>query len=222
MTAKPQSGPSTPLGTSVKKLGEQAQGILHRLLDQQVPPESIAHVLWLQTRESISPEAITRYASRYQKRKQEQQQLRETVDGQIARASQQGLTTSDMPRAVLMENVSRAQRNGTLKKMDLVLLEGLQRKQGELELKQQQARLSSAFRERELDLKERQTRIAEERFQLDRAKAQAVLDRLTRKAQTGQRLTTDDVRRVQEVYGLYQDNPAPEDKGSSEEKYVSR
>src|SRR3990170_5351792 len=153
MTAKPQSGPSTPLGTSVKKLGEQAQGILHRLLDEQVPPESIANILWLQTRESISPEAITRYASRYRRRQQEQQQVREKLDGFIARAQQDGISISDLLRAFLVEKLSQARRDGTLKKVDFLDLETAERRRSEFELKQRQAQLSAAFRERELNLK---------------------------------------------------------------------
>ena len=210
MQTKSQSG--------VKKLGEQAQGILHRLLDEQVPPESIANILWLQTRESISPEAITRYASRYRRRQQEQEQLRQKLDGFIARAQQDGISISDLLRAFLVEKLSQARRDGTLKKIDFLDLETAERRRSEFELKQRQAQLSAAFRERELNLKERQTRIAEERFQLDRAKAQAVLDRLTRKAQTGQRLTTDDVRRVQEVYGLYTADPSPHDEDATREQ----
>jgi hypothetical protein len=53
---------------NLRTWAQRAQGILHRLLDQQTAPDWIARVLWLQTRERLSPAAITRYAARYRKR----------------------------------------------------------------------------------------------------------------------------------------------------------
>ena len=195
----------TPSPSGVKHLSERAQGVLHRLLDQCVEPKSIAQVVWLQTRERVTAEAITRYVSRYRKRQQEQQRIREKLDGIIAQARKEGITTSDLLRAALLEKLSQSQRDGTLKKMDLLALETVERKRGEYELKQRQAQLSAAFRERELQLKERQTRISEKRFRLERDKAKAHVQTLERKVAGGQRLTQDDVRKIREIYGLYED-----------------
>src|SRR3989337_146738 len=105
MSDKPQSG--------VRQLSERAQGVLHRLLDEQVEAKSIAQVVWLATRERVAIGAITRYASRYRKRRQEEQRIRETLDGFIAQAHKEGITTSDLLRAALLEKLSQSQRDGT-------------------------------------------------------------------------------------------------------------
>lgn len=195
----------TTTQSGVRHLSERAQGILHRLLDEQVEPESIAQVIWLQARERVSPPAITRYASGYRKRQQERQRIRETLDGIIARARKEGITTSDLLRAAWLEKLSQSQRDGTLKKMDLLALETVERKRGEYELKQQQAAWSAEVKQRELELKERQVRIAEKRFQMVREKAKAHVQTLERKVAGGRSLTQDDVRRIREIYGLYED-----------------
>ena len=204
----------TKVQSRVGSLSERAQGILHRLLDQQAVPEAIARVLYLQTRESVSPAAITRYASRYRQRQQEQRQVQQKMDGFIARATQEGITISDLLRAVLIEKFSEAQRDGTLPKKGLLDLEAAERRRGEFELKRKQAQLSAEHRQRELDLKERQTKLAERRFQFDREKAQATLDRLSRKADAGRPLSRDDLRRIKEIYGLYEDALVPEAPGT--------
>jgi hypothetical protein len=90
--------------------------------------------------------------------------------------------------------------------MDWLELETVERKRGEYELKRKQAELGAAFRERELQLKERQTRIAEKRFRLEREKARANMQALESKAAAGQALTEDDLRKVREIYGLYEND----------------
>jgi hypothetical protein len=89
--------------------------------------------------------------------------------------------------------------------MDLLALETVERKRGEYELKQQQAAWSAEVKQRELELKERQVRIAEKRFQMVREKAKAHVQTLERKVAGGRSLTQDDVRRIREIYGLYED-----------------
>ena len=196
--------PGTQSQSGVQHLSERAQGVLHRLLDEQVEANSIAQVVWLQTRERVSTAAITRYASRYRKRRREEQGLRDKLDALLARAHQDGIRISDLLRSFLLEKLSQAQRDGSLKKADFLKLEDAARRRGEFELKQQQAQLSAAFRERELQLKERNTTIAEGRFRLDRKKAKALVAALEQKAGAGRRLTSVDVSKVREMYGLCQ------------------
>ena len=207
------SAPETQSRVSIKQLSERGQAVLHRLLDEGMRTDWIPDVVWLQTREVVSEQAITRYASRYRKRQQEQQRIRETLDGILERAHREGITTSDLLRAALLEKLSQSQRNGTLKKMDLLALETVERKRGEYELKQRQAQWSAEFRERELRLKERQTRIAEKRFRLIRDKAKASLETLEEKASAGGRLSADDLRKIREIYGLYEDGGEQQNHG---------
>ena len=195
MPGKPQSG--------VSKLSEQGQAILHRLLDEQSQPAEIARALWQQTRERLTAAAITRYASGYRRRRQKQQRLRQGMDSFLSRVHQDGIPVSDLLRAVLIERLSAAGEDGTAAELDLLKLEEAERKRGEYELKQGQAHLSNLYREREMELKERKTKLAEKQFRMQRAKTKTNIEELERKASAGQPLTPDDLQRIREIYGLY-------------------
>jgi hypothetical protein len=187
----------------IGKLSEQAQATLHRLLDQGAKPSAIARAIWEQTRERISAAAITRYGTLYRKRQQKQQQLQQKMDGFLSRVQQDGILVSDLLRAVLVERLSAAGDDGTAAELDLLKLEEAERKRSEFEMRQRQAHFSNLYRERELDLKERKHALAEREFQLQREKARANFQELERKASAGESLTADDLRRVREIYGLY-------------------
>jgi len=189
--------------SGIRKLSERAQTILHRLLDQGETPAAIARAIWEQTRERLSAAAITRYGGRYRKRRQQQQQLQQKMDTFLSRVQQDGILVSDLLRAVLVERLSAAGEDGTAAKLDLLKLEEAERKRSEFEMRQRQVHFSNLYRERELDLKERKHALAEKEFQLQREKARANFQELERKASTGESLTTDDLRRVREIYGLY-------------------
>jgi hypothetical protein len=208
---------NTKLQSGIARLSERAQGILHRLLDQNQPPASIARVLLLQTRESVSPAAITRYASRYRKRRQEQQAVQQKTDGVIARAQQDGIPVSDLLRAVLIEKLSRGPRDRTIAKLDLFKLEAAERLRSAIDLRREQAALSARHKERDLDLKERHANIEEQRFQLEREKAKTNFEKLERKAAAGRPLTLDDIRKIKEIYGIYESESTPN--GDQETKF---
>ena len=95
--------------------------------------------------------------------------------------------------------------DGTAAELDLLKLEEAERKRSEFEMRQRQAHFSNLYRERELDLKERKHALAEKGFQLQREKARANFQELERKATAGESLTPDDLRRVREIYGLYEE-----------------
>jgi hypothetical protein len=196
---------ASKLQSGIAKLSERAQAILHRLLDQSQPPESIARVLFLQTRESVSPAAITRYASRYRKHRQAQQAVQQTMDGFIARVQQDGIQVSELLRAVLIEKLSRGPRDSTIAKLDLFKLEAAERLRSAIDLRREQAALTARHKERDLDLKERHANIEERRFQLEREKARANFEKLERKAAAGRPLTLDDIRKIKEIYGIYEE-----------------
>lgn len=212
---------NTKRQSAIKALSERSQRVLHHLLDRQVAPESIAGMLRLQTKEDVSPAAITRYASRYRRLQQEQKQVRENIDGFIAQVHKDGITVADLLRAVLVEKLSQEQRSGTLPKKDLLDLEAAERRRGEFDLKRAQAKLSAEFRGRELAIKERQARLAERRFRFDRKKAQATFDQLARKASAGERITDDDMRLIREVYGLGTKEPVSSERTSDQWQAIS-
>jgi hypothetical protein len=208
MNTKPKSG--------VRGLSERGQAILHRLLDQHVPADSIARVLWLHTRERLSPEAIARYASRYGKRQQEQQRLKEKLDGFLGQARSQGVSVSDLLRAVLIERLSSPHADPSLRRLDVLKLEAAERLRSGLELRREQVRQAAELRRQDLALKERQVLVAEGRYQLDREKFQAAINTLERKAAAGKRLTPLDVNRVKALYGLYEEQSVSHDDHQTE------
>ena len=200
MNDSPQSG--------IKQLSAEAQALAHRMLDQGETPAAMARAIRAQTGERVTPAAITRYASLYRKRQQKQQQLRQRMDGFLTLVQQDGIPVSDLLRAVLLERLSTAGEDGTAAELDLLKLEESERKRGEYELKQRQAYLLNFFRERDLELKDRKQNLAEKQFELQREKARANFQELERKAQAGESLNPEDLRRIREIYGLY-DEPQP-------------
>ena len=200
MTQTAQSG--------VRNLGEQSHSVLHRMLDQGETPAAIARAIRAQTGERVTSAAITRYASLYRKRQQKQQQLRQRMDGFLTLVQKDGIQVSDLLRAVLLERLSTAGEDGTAAELDLLKLEESERKRGEYELKQRQALSSNRYREWELQIKDRRHALAEKQFQFQCERARANVQELERKAQAGESLSPDDIRRIREIYGLY-DDPQP-------------
>ena len=194
--------------SGVQNLSEQAHAILHRMLDQGETPAAMARAIRAQTGERVTPAAITRYASLYRKRQQKQQQLRQRMDGFLTLVQQDGIPVSDLLRAVLLERLSTAGEDGTAAELDLLKLEESERKRGEYELKQRQTQSLNRFREWEMQIKERKHQLAEKQFELQREKARANFQELERKAQAGESLNPEDLRRIREIYGLY-DEPQP-------------
>lgn len=194
-----------PAQSGVRNLGEQSHSVLHRMLDQGETPAAISRAIRAQTGERVTPAALTRYASLYRQRQQKQQQLRERMDGFLARVQKDGIRVSDLLRAVLIERLSTADEDGTAAELDLLKLEEAERKRGEFELKQRQAHFLNLYRERDMELKEHKHDLAERQFQLQRETARANFQELERKAQAGESLSPDDLRRIREIYGLSDD-----------------
>jgi len=193
-------------GTSgVKKLSAEAQALLHRLLDQGEEPEAIARGIREQTGGRVAVASITQYAAAYRRSQEKAKELREGMDGFLERVQREGVQVSDLLRAVLIERLSTVSKDGTAKKLDLLKLEEADRKRGEYELKVRQARSLSEFREWDMHLKYRKQELAEKEFETRIERLQASFQELERKAQTGESLSAEDVRRVREIYGLYEE-----------------
>jgi hypothetical protein len=191
-----------PAQSGITQLSAEAQALAHRMLDQGETPAAIARAIRAQTGERVTSAAVTRYASLYRKRQQKQQQLRQRMDGFLTLVQKDGIQVSDLLRAVLLERLSTAGEDGTAAELDLLKLEESERKRGEYELKQRQAHFSNLYREQDLQLKDRKQNLAEKQFELQREKARANFQELERKAQAGESLTSDDIRRIREIYGL--------------------
>jgi len=184
------------------KLGEQSQSVLHRMLDRQEKPAAIARAIRTRTGEQVTADAVEHYARFYHQRRQKEQQLRQRLDGFLTRIEQDGIHVSDLLRALLIERLRTAEKDGVGAELDLLKLEEADRKRAELQLKQQQAHSLIHYREWDRGLKERKQDLAEKQFRLQRKTARAHFQELEQKARTGQSLSADEVRRIREIYGL--------------------
>ena len=195
----------------IEELREESQALIHRMLDQGTMPDEVRRAVYRLSGERVSLWTLTQYARRYAERRKDHGAARLKTDDFIRLAGKRGVKISDLLRAALIEGLLQARRNGQLRKTDVLKLEEAERKRREFELKQTQARRSARHKKRELDLKERQAQLAEQRLQDDREKAQATIEKLERKAHAGQSLTPEDIRRIREIYGLYDEWQAERD-----------
>ncbi len=193
---------------AVEKLSEAAQALMHQILDQQASPKSIARALRERTGKHISSAAITRYAADYWEQQQKRQQARQRTDALIERARQQGYEISALLRAAVLEAFTQTRRNGPLKKISPLQLESAERKRRELALKEEQVWLTG-----------RRVKVFEQGWELKRKKAQADFKKLDRKAKLGESLTAGDVRRIREIYEIYDEWQPEPDETATDETY---
>ena len=192
----------------VEKLSEAAQALMHQMLDQQASPKSIARALRERTGKHVSASAITRHAAYYWGQQQKRQQARQRTDALIERARQQGHEISALLRAAVLEAFTQTRRNGPLKKISPLQLESAERKRRELALKEEQVQFT-----------ERRVKVFEQRWELNRRKAQAEFKKLDRKAKLGKSLTSGDVRRMREIYEIYDEWQPDPDQTAADETY---
>ena len=168
--------------------------LIRRMLDQREGHTAIASAVLQRTGERVSHDSIRRYAAHYRFRKQIEQQARQHTDKFLDQARLQGDEIGELLQAAFLEAFTAASLSGSLRELNPLHLEAAHRKRRELDLK-----------EKHMLLSERRVEVYEQRFQLDRQKKQADLDKFNRKAQSGQSLTAEDVRRIKEIYGIYED-----------------
>jgi len=194
--------------SEIAALSERGQMVLHQALDQGREAKAIARMVWLNTRESVSEQAITHYASVYRRRRQAAQEAQEKLDRLLAQARADGIEISDLLRSVLKEKLTTGTtKNPWLREVDVLKLEAAERQRSSLDLRREQLHIVREQREREIALKERGVALQEERFREEREqqkeKARAQIENLERKAAAGKRLTTEDMRDIRAIYGIY-------------------
>ena len=183
--------PSKPQA-AILKLSERARILIHQLLDRHQQPASIALAIARATHERISVSAVAAYARHYAVTVQAQEDARQTASNLVAGMIRQGAEVSDLVRAAFYEGLHRLAESGELRKMNPMILEAIDRKRIELDLHKKQVSLA-----------ERRVQVFEERLQLDRKKAQALTQKLERKARSGASVTPEEIRQIREIYGVY-------------------
>lgn len=192
----------------VEKLSEAAQALMHQMLDQQASPKTIARALRERTGKFISQSAITRHAAHYRGQQEKRQQARQRTTDLIERVRQQGYEISALLRAAVLEAFTKTKRDGPLQKISPLQLESAERKRRELALKEEQVQLTG-----------RRVKVFEQRWEINRRKAQAELKKLDRKAKLGESLTAGDVRRMREIYEIYDEWQPDPDQTAADETY---
>ena len=200
----PESGIRNPelrshFPSAVERLSEEAQTLVHRLFDNDAGPGQISRAVRKLTGEKISIGDVRCHALEYGRRQRQRQKARLATSVLVQGVQEQGCDISEMLRAALLESFTDMFTNGKVKEVGILDWDAAHRRRRELALK-----------EKQVELAERRLQISEERLQLDRAKMQAALDQLDRKAQKGQPLTPEDVRRIREIYGLYEEEAKSE------------
>ena len=209
LAIQPAPMPSA-LQTDAGKLSERARILIHHMLDVHEPAASIARAVARATHEKISPAAISRHAKTYAAKVQAKEDARQRAQHLVGEMIQHGAEVSEMLRAAFYEAFAFAKRSGALSEMNPLVLEAAERKRRELDLKIERDRRELGVKERQMRVVERRAHAFEQRLKLDRAKAQAAVSKLDRKAKTGESLTPEDVQQMREIYGLF-DNAEGED-----------
>jgi len=176
---------------AVLKLSEQAQTLIRRMIDADQGPYVTAAAVKKLTGETVTPTSLYRYAQHYRMLKRLEKNGRLQTDRLVRQAAEEGDKISELLRAAFHESFHEKSMNGAVREMNPLALEAAERKRQELKLK-----------ERQFLLAERRVEVVEKRLLFDREKRAAELKRLEEKAQTGQPLTPDDIRRIREIYGL--------------------
>ena len=194
--------------SDVRKLSEEAQALVRRMLDMDEMPNEIRRAVYRLTGEKVMLTAISYFAEHYTKSSENQQEARAQTDDFIRLAAKRGVKVSELQRAILVESLFRARWKKQFTKADLYKLDDAERKRRELELKQKRERQAARREKKEMEIKEREMRVAEEKLRLVREKMKPAIEKLDRKAQAGQSLTAEDVQRIREIYGLAaEENP---------------
>lgn len=182
--------------------------LLARLLDQGAGPSAITRAVRRQTGENPTIQCVTSYAAQYREAQTRRQEARQYTSVLLQEVERQGCEMSELLRAAFLEAFTELLKSGKAKDIRLLDWEAAERKRRELALK-----------ERHVEVAERRVKVFEERLRLDREKMQAALEKLDRKAEAGQPLSPEDVRRIREIYGLCdrwsetENGPAEEEDG---------
>ena len=186
----------------VTKLSEDAQALVRRMLDMDELPNDIRRAVYRLTGERVTATAIQHLVARHTKSSTRQKRARAQTDDFIRLAAKRGVKVSELQRAILVESLFTARKKKQFTKTDLYKLDDAERKRRELELKQSRERQAARRGKKELEMREREVRLAEAKLRLMRKKMKPAIEKLNRKAQAGQSLTTAEVRRIREIYGL--------------------
>jgi hypothetical protein len=184
--------PRTTPQVAIVKLSERARILVHQMLDCHEEPASIARAIALATHERIAASTVAAYAKQYAVKVQAKQDARQRTSNLIAEMLRKGADVTELLRAAFYEGFHRLAESGTLRDMNPLLFEAVERKRIELDLHKKQVSLA-----------ERRVQVFEERLHLDRKKAQAITQKLERKARCGSSVTPQEIRQIREIYGVY-------------------
>ena len=198
---------TTSIVSQFEELSPQALALLHRMLDQQEPPDHIRRAIFRLSGERVQQQAITLYASHYAQRSNMHSEARSQTDNFIKLAGKRGVTISELLRARLIERLVELQRGKKPGDAALWKLVDAERRHREFRLRKLKAEREIAQKERALGFQERQLHVAEQKLEFAKQRLRKAVSHLEQKTRRGKSLSKDDIRRIRAVYGLGVDNP---------------
>lgn len=200
--------PPTIPQVAIVKLSERARIHVHQMLDRHETPSSIARCIGRTTGEHIAAATVAAYANHYAVKVQAKEDARQSASNLVAGMIRMGADVSESLQAAFYEAFNYHVEIGTLKKMNPLLFEAAERRRIELDLHKKQVSLA-----------ERRVQVFEQRLHLDRKKAQAITQKLERKARRGASVTPQEIRQIREIYGVYDSTDRD---GRAEERSLRR
>lgn len=198
---------TTSIVSHFAELSPPAQALLHRMLDQGLPPDQIRRAIFRLSGDRLQQLDIINYGSRYAQRSSEHSEARSQTDSFIKLAGKRGVTISDWLRARLIERLVELQRGKKPGDAALWKLVDAERRHREFQLRKAKTQKEIDQKERALGYKERQLRVAEQKLEFAQQRLRSAVSQLERKTEKGKSLSKDDIRRIRAVYGLGFDEP---------------
>jgi hypothetical protein len=152
----------------------------------------IAREILETTGEAVNPRTVGRRAQEWRELQRATEASMEEIRGLVAAMKEGDLTSSDMVQALAMQSL--VQNAGDYGKQNPLKLQSQNLRAEEIGLKKQVI----ALKQREIEVTEAKLKLLQERE--DRAKA--ILAEVGKNPERGKSLTTEDMNRIREVYGL--------------------
>jgi hypothetical protein len=160
---------------------------------EKLPASMIAARIEAATGEKVAERTIGRRKAEWEAEQKRRRMSREWMSDLMAAAREGDSTSWEMVQALASEQLQR-DGEGILLAVDPIRLQ-------QTSIAAQKVRLQG----RVIDLKERQVRLDEAKFEIlkaEREKAIKTAEELETKVASGRQLTEDDIRRIREVYGI--------------------
>ncbi len=181
-----------PKPRSVDQLSSEARNLLYACFAEGLTAAETTARLKDTLDVELAERTVGRRKAEWTEAQARRQRGREQLEDLVSASRKGNATASEMLTALAMQQLMN-DPDGVME-LDPIALQ-------QTSIKAEQVKLQA----QSLALKEREIALSESKFALlkaERERALAATSELEKKAQSGQQLTADDIRRIREVYGL--------------------